>query len=686
MSARPENRPADPLLDRLCELAGLATAWCDIFGKTHDVAREDLLRILAALELGGEEPEALHARIEQLEREALSAPPLITAELSSVVTLPLPPGPWRLTLEAGGSLEGHAEADGSGSRITAPDQTGYHRLEMAGQQITLAVAPARCFTVGDALGSTEASAWGLAVQLYALRRDGDGGVGDYAALAGFAREAAAAGASALAISPVHAQFSADPDRFSPYAPSSRVMLNALHIAADAPGAEAARLEALELVDWPAVARDRLQRLRVVFDAEGADDPAFLAWRASGRDGAGDELEGHALFEALHAELWERDRGLWHWRSWPEQYASRDAPGSREFAGSHAREIAFHAWLQYRADRELAAAQQAAHDAGMAIGLISDLAVGTDTGGSHCWSRPGESLLGLTIGAPPDLLQVRGQNWGISAFSARGLRQNGFGAFIEMLRGAMRHAGGVRIDHGMGIARLWIIPDGDSADHGTYLAFPEDDLRRLIKLESVRNRAIVLAEDLGTVPEGFQERLQQAGIDGMRVLQFERDQDGFVAPGRWTRQASAMTSTHDLAPVAGWWAGHDIVERARILGMAQEQQDKEQAERGHDRAALWQAMCASGAAGGEQPTPQDTAPVVDAALGHTARARCELVMLPIEDVLGLIEQPNLPGTTDQHPNWRRRLHARSGSVLGDGSTASRLAMVDRLRAERSDSSA
>ena len=248
----------------------------------------------------------------------------------------------------------------------------------------------------------------------------------------------------------------------------------------------------------------------------------------------------------------------------------------------------------------------------------------------------------------------------------------------MLRGAMRHAGGVRIDHGMGIARLWIIPDGETADHGTYLAFPEDDLRRLIKLESVRNRAIVLAEDLGTVPEGFQARLQRAGIDGMRVLPFERDHDGFIAPALWTREASAMTSTHDLAPVAGWWSGHDIDERGRILRTAQEQQDKEHAERARDRTALWQAMRRSGAGGGEQPLPQDTGTAVDAALAHTAGARCELVMLPLEDVLGLVEQPNLPGTTDQHPNWRRRLAAGGGDVLQDEAVRSRLAVIRSKR--------
>ena len=452
------------------------------------------------------------------------------------------------------------------------------------------------------------------------------------------------------------------------------MLNALHIAAENPGAEAARLESLELIDWPAMARDRLARLRTVFDEGAGDDAAFLSWRAE----AGDALEGHALFEALHAEIWGRDRSLWNWQNWPEQFASRHASGIAAFQQSHAKEIAFHAWLQYRADRELARAQQAAADAGMAIGLVSDLAVGADAGGSQSWSHPGESLRGLTIGAPPDLLQVRGQNWGITAFSARGLRQNGFRAFIEMLRGAMRHAGGVRIDHGMGIARLWVIPDGMTADHGTYLAFPEDDLRRLIKLESARNRAIVLAEDLGTVPDGFQERLQQAGIDGMRVLAFERNEHGFTDPQSWTRQASAMTSTHDLPPVAGWWSGHDIAERARIFSTPQEKQDEEQTTRGQERAGLWQAMQRSGSASGDAPASWDTDPVVAAALAHTARSACELVMIPVEDALALSEQPNLPGTTDEHPNWRRRLAAQVGTVLADTNTTARLANVNGIR--------
>ena len=201
---------------------------------------------------------------------------------------------------------------------------------------------------------------------------------------------------------------------------------------------------------------------------------------------------------------------------------------------------------------------------MGIGLISDLAVGTDSGGSQCWSRQQETLLGLTVGAPPDLLQRKGQNWGLTAFSPHGLIQNGFLTYREMLETALAHAGGMRIDHAMGLNRLWVIPDGADGSEGSYLSFPEQDLLRLVALESYRHKAVVLAEDLGTVPEGFTERLRDAGIDGMRVLWFERDKNQqFTPPAHWTSRAAAMTSTHDLPTVAGWWKGRDIEWREEL---------------------------------------------------------------------------------------------------------------------------
>jgi 4-alpha-glucanotransferase len=236
---------------------------------------------------------------------------------------------------------------------------------------------------------------------------------------------------------------------------------------------------------------------------------------------------------------------------------------------------------------------------------------------------------------------------------------------------MRHAGGVRIDHAMGLARLWVLPDGASAADGVYLHFPLHDMLRLIRLESSRHQAIVLGEDLGTVPDGFQEAIASSGMLGMRVLWFERAQDqGFTAPSGWDHKAVAMTSTHDLATVAGWWTGGDIDWRERAGVVPDGTQDRR--DRARDRDLLWSAMQASGAAHGPRPPDTVPTPAVDAALRHVASAACEFAVLPVEDALGLIEQPNLPGTMeDKHPNWRRRLPGLAGELLDDPTTASRL---------------
>ncbi len=234
-----------------------------------------------------------------------------------------------------------------------------------------------------------------------------------------------------------------------------------------------------------------------------------------------------------AKLSQGNPSALDWRNWPASYQRPDHPAVARFAQEQATEIAFHAWLQWRADRELAAAQAAARAAGARIGLIADLAVGTDPSGSHSWSRQDEVLKGLEIGAPPDLVNREGQSWGITAFSPRGLRRSGFSAFIDMLRHALRHAGGVRIDHVMGLTRLWVVPQGLPSAQGAYLAMPADDLMRLVALESHRHKAVILGEDLGTLPPGFGAKLHRAGISGLRVMWFERDGANFTPPQSWT---------------------------------------------------------------------------------------------------------------------------------------------------------
>jgi 4-alpha-glucanotransferase len=570
-------------------------------------------------------------------------------------------------------------------RATAGDDRG----------IELAVAPARCVTVNDL--APDARLWGLAVQLYGLRRVGDGGIGDTAALTALAQAAARHGAHAIAISPAHAGFAADPGRYRPYSPSSRLFLNPLHAdprvvlgeAAVGRATEAlglapafARLEAAPLIDWPAAARAKFALLRRLFDDFIGNEASaqfdklardFAAFRAAG----GGLLQLHARFEALHADRLAADPNSWSWRSWPAALRDPTSAAVEQFAARHAREVLFHCFLQWLTDRSFATAQKCARAAGMAIGLIADLAVGMDGSGSHAWSRPSDTLVGLEVGAPPDLFNARGQNWGLTAFSPRALVAGGFAPFIATLRAGMRNAGGLRIDHAMALTRLWLIPEGAKPDEGAYLAYPLNDLLRLAALESSRHRAIVIGEDLGTIPTGFRERLAQTGIAGMRVLWFEHEDGHFRQPDAWDRSAVAMTTTHDLPTVAGWWRGADIETRAR-LDMLGEPAEQARRTRRKDRTALWRSFRAAGLASGRQPPAQAPERAVDGAFGFIARTPAPLALVPLEDALALPDQPNMPGTLDEHPNWRRRTPANADAMLDAPDVAARLAIVDRQR--------
>jgi 4-alpha-glucanotransferase len=314
---------------------------------------------------------------------------------------------------------------------------------------------------------------------------------------------------------------------------------------------------------------------------------------------------------------------------------------------------------------------------MGIGLIADLAVGMDAGGSHAWSQQTDILVGLNVGAPPDLFNPQGQNWGLTTFAPWALRTTHFAPFLATLRAATRHAGGVRIDHAMGLTRLWLVPEGASPAEGAYLTYPCTDFLRLIRLESQRHRAIIIAEDLGTVPEGFQDDLADSGIDGMRVLWFERDDDGaFRPPATWSVEAAAMTSTHDLPTVAGWWRGTDI-ETRHGLAPASQTDREERKQRAADRRLIWEALrSAKVAEGPESDASADG--VVDAAIRLVAETPSELALVPLEDMLGLVDQPNLPGTITEHPNWRRRYPGEASSIW-DRPEVARRALL--LKAER-----
>lgn len=673
----------DARVIELAELAGVDVHWRDANDRPQEVPLPTLRAVLGALGLPCASEQDLDASFEQLrrERDGTTLPRLLVADAGSAFDVPSSPAARRYRIEdAQGASVGEGMLAAGERTLRAPLAIGYYRLLLGDAQTTLAVAPTRAFGVGD-IGAVHRP-WGVAVQLSSLRRPGDGGMGDFTALEQCARAAAASGANALAISPVHAMFAAEPERYSPYAPSSRLFLNALYVdPARVGGAEAARtvtdahnlrqemaeLEWLDLIDWPRAARARMTLLRSLFEWSTADSELtrrFSAFRCE----QGEGLERHARFEALQVHFRAHDtRG--GWQAWPSAYHDPAGPAVATFAREHSREVALHAFLQWQAQLGLGAAQRTARQAGMAIGLIADLAVGSDPGGSQAWSHQGELLQGLSVGAPPDLLNRNGQDWGLTTFSPRGLRQSGYGGYLDMLRTALAHAGGVRIDHVLGLKRLWLVPHGAGATEGAYVRYPFEDLLRLLALESHLHRALVIGEDLGTVPPDFRQRIADTGVLGIRVLWFERAQDrGFIAPKHWSPDAMATTSTHDVPTVAGWWSGRDLEWRA-LAGLNEPGVD-EAAERAIDRARLWRALCASGAAQDENapPAPEDVAPVVVAATGHVARAPAPLAIVPVEDLLALPEQPNLPGPTDDvHPNWRRRLPETSAELF-DGPIA------------------
>lgn len=690
-------------LAELAEAAGLSTHWIDYLGVHRQVSADTLRALLAALGYPCASAVAVADSLAAIRAEQAQPrlPKLQVARVGERIITGLRGAlPYRIVHEDGQVIDGLSEVDEQGRACLPPQQrTGYHELTLGTQQGRLAIAPTRCFSIADALGARATGAevpriWGLAAQLYSLRRDGDGGIGDFTALAELARAAAAQGAQALAVSPVHALFAADVERFSPYSPSSRLFVNLLHIdpaqvfgaervaaaiAALGIGEALAALEQRALIDWPASARLRLQLLRALH-AQWAELPQALHMDfARYVEQAGPALRDHACFEALQAHFLRAETPRWNWRDWPEAYRDPRSAAVEAFAIEHAPELHFHRMLQWLADRGLSSAQACARDAGMAIGLIGDLAVGTDGGGSHAWSRQQDLLIGAGVGAPPDALNALGQGWGLTAFSPRALEAAGYEPFLEMLRAQLRHAGGLRIDHVLGLGRLWLVPDGRHATEGAYLRYPLETLFALIALESWRHRAVIIGEDMGTVPAEFRPRMDAAGVLGMRVLWFERDWGLFVEPSRWPRNVVALTTTHDLPTVAGWWTGRDIDWRAQLRLYAEGQDEAgDRAGRAEDRIKLWAAFTHAGVADGPVPGAGAPAAVVDAALVFVARTPSPLLLIPAEDLLGLVEQPNVPGTIDEHPNWCRRLPLSADGLLAAPNLVARLR---RLAAER-----
>lgn len=684
---------SDETLRLLAVKAGVAPQWTDQGSEERQVSPETLRAILSALGLPAGDEASLRNSLSLVE---LGVPgnvaPFTTARVGQPVSLPItaPEGTAvEVTLESGATRVLHSQ-EGYGGALTLSgfDEPGYHVVHTTQGDFTVATAPLRCVTFADL--NDGRTGYGLAAQIYSLRSENDGGIGNFGGVAALGRAAARRGADALAISPVHALYGVSPGHFSPYSPSTRLFYNPLHadptaifpadlvrsvISEDGFGDAMAAEAGKRLIDWVPATQARQSLLRALF--RRLRDPA------SGLDGLRQDFEnalnsaspllrGHAVFEALHASEFARDQGAWSWRRWQEPFRNPDSPEVAAFAEQNADEVAYQIFLQWLTGRSYGEAQRECREAGMKVGLIADLAIGMDGSGSHAWSRQHEVLGGLSVGAPPDYYSAEGQSWGLTTFSPRGLAQSGFAPFIETLRASLRYVGGIRIDHVMGLSRLWLVPEGASAIEGAYVTFPSETLFRLVALESWRHKAIVIGEDLGTLPDGFREYVRDQGISGFRVLRFEKNEHGYIPPETWAPEAAALTTTHDMAPTAGWWAGSDIEPDGSPIDY--------QGVRAWDRGVLWSAFQNEGVAEGDRPEPENTDPVVDAAVRYIAKSPCTLKLLAIEDALGLHDQPNVPGTTTEKPNWRHRIDGDAGSLLDEGKVQARLRILGEPRGE------
>ncbi|MDQ1711467.1 MAG: 4-alpha-glucanotransferase [Frankiaceae bacterium] len=550
-------------------------------------------------------------------------------------------------------------------RVGTPEAKG----RPVGEYEGVLVAPRRC--------PAPPRTWGWMVQLYAARSRSSWGMGDLGDLARLARWSAAdEGAGFLLVNPLHAAAPGLPQEASPYFPASRRFANPLYLAVEelpevallAPedretvlrlGAEARALNDAPLVDRDAVYRLKSRAFELLFRVQGRR-AAFEAYR---------EREGRGLAEfAVWSALAERHPGPF--QDWPAEVRRPDAPGVAAAREELADRVTYHAWLQWLCAEQRAEAQRCACEAGMPVGLVHDLAVGVDPGGADAWAQQDVLARGMTVGAPPDSFNQRGQDWRLPPWRPDRLRAAGYAPFREMVRAVLADAGGIRVDHAMGLFRLFWVPEGMSPAEGTYVRYPAEDLLGILAYECLQAGAVAIAEDLGTVEPGVPETLRANGLLGSAVLWFEDR-----APAGWPEQAFASVTTHDLPTARGFWTDETLRVQAE-LGLLGEGRtvEEQRAENDATRARVRALLAAEGLVGPDA-TVDDLVVAVHA---FVARAPSAMAAVALGDALGDPRQPNLPGTRDEYPSWRLPLPVPLDD-LGDDPLLRRV--VSAVRAER-----
>ena len=723
-------------LKRLSAMAGILPEYVDNWNETHRASESTQRALLAAMGIDTATPEAIDAALHDMESRLWHQPlePVVILPHNEPVRitlrLPMQEGEktfrWRVAYEKDGSEEGllqpasqppteTREIDGvtyAAWTLELPilPETGYHWLDfflddhfLAGQSII--IAPRACYQPQAV--SHGGRVWGPAVQLYAVRSERNWGMGDFTDLRLLVEQWANQGADIIGLNPLHALFPHNPEHASPYSPSSRLFLNVLYIdpenTDDFQECEAVRahvrtpefqmrleeLRATPMVDYTGVAAVKMPVLEMLYQhfrerhlSSGSERAnAFRAFREQ----MGERLYLYGLFSALQEHFHKTDPSIWGWPLWPEAFHRHDSHEVRQFESEHPERIEFHLYLQWQACLQLGAAGLRSYELGLGVGLYLDLAVSIDGGGSEAWSNHGLYAQGAGVGAPPERNNQLGQDWGLLPYVPDRLRNMAYGPFIETLRHNMSYAGALRLDHVMGLMRQFWVPAGKSPQEGAYVLYPLNDLLGILALESHRNQCMVIGEDLGTVPDAVRAALAPLGTLSYRLLFEEKDANGdFIEPENYPVQALAAVTTHDWPTLAGYWDGRDIVRRTELNLFSSEEARRAQiVNRASERAVLLLALeqadlLPEGVTSSPSSLPAVTPEFIQAVHIYLARSPSMVLMVQLEDMLGVVDQINIPSTTTQNPNWRRKLPLNLKTCMTDRRV---LELAAALRQER-----
>jgi 4-alpha-glucanotransferase len=721
------------LINELSDICGIIPEYWDILGGKHITSLETKKAILKAMKLQINSVDEIKEQIHKLRNrpwnriiEPVHIISVNSQPFTIPVYIPVKEGEENRLSVSWSIVDEAAQKDEfafSGDAITAPEQRwidgtryikidlrdrgnrdiGYYTLNIVcshpenifGSGVNFIQKTSRIIITPDACYMSPelktGKTWGLCTNLYAVRSSENWGAGNFSDLKKLVKFVAELKGGFVGINPLHAIPNKKPFGISPYSPVSRLYKNFIYLDIEKVpevkesqkaqavlqskhlNKELTELRESEFINYEHVSSLKKRILRYAFKIfyerhykkNSLRAQAFREYILQ----EGEWLESFSVFLTLW-EYMNETRQTHAWQEWPEEYHNPHGTAVNEFKKVHEREMLFYQYLQWLIDEQHKEISEEAKKAGMPIGLYHDLAIGSIGGGSDAWVAQDVIASEMDVGAPLDDFNLNGQNWGFPPLIPDKLRETGYEFFIQTIRKNMKYSGAMRIDHALGMFRLFWIPHGKSPNEGAYVRFPSEDLFRIIALESARNRTMVIAEDLGTIGENVRETLFRFGMLSFRLLYFERNypDPSFTPPHKYPDMALCAVTTHDLPTIYGYWIGRDLEQKSRLgLYLNENLRQRHIHERRRDRGLLLSVLKSQGILPHDFPSDPDAfcmmAPELCLAIyEYLSRTPCKLVAVTLDDSIGTVEQQNMPGTTNSYPNWVQKTPATIEQIL------------------------